>query len=173
MCNAILGRDTNIKKEELHKELKKEWLQPNTDDGSNICDLIIDDEYFWFGAKPNVPAQGDTQVKKELKQVLHLTLFEMDMKINVTQEAKNHVFTIDCANIVVNGKYRRGGELNYTHNIELTLFAPMDLKDVGMADKSTPYTLRGSTIHVYSEKRKGIYFEFKEEIIDEGAQKTV
>lgn len=164
---AKVAYKTNIPQEDWIKE----WVRENTEDA--LFEFVIEKDYLWFGSKPNVSDQDNFKVTKDIKQRLKLKMFETDIDIRVIQEAKNIIFSLDCDNIIVNGKYRSGGTLNYTHNIELTIYAPTDLKAVGLANESEPYTLVGEDIHIFTPKRKGIYFEFKDKIRDEGIEKDI
>ena len=143
---------------------------------SDLFDMIIDKDFFWFGAKPNIPQPGVLEPNVNLEDVLTIKLLDMEMTINVKQEGLNTIYLIDCDNITVNGKYREGGKLNYTHTIDLTIRAPVDLKDIdtsGQFTESRPYSLKDLPIHIYTEKRKGIYFEYKEVMKDQGVRKTI
>lgn len=128
------------------------WESSKSEKSSNF-ELRVDDKYLWFGALPNVPNGSVVQANVDRVDSLTLHLPDMKMGIHVFQEALNTIYLIDCERVVVNGKYREGQDLNYTHNIQLTLRAPTSVK-------GKPYSLENMPISVYTETRKGIRFEF-------------
>lgn len=162
-----VGYDSNVPdKAEFLK-----WQSSGTNK-SKYFELIVEDEFLWFGAKPNAPTPEDNTPKEPLKDVLSVKILDMEMDITVDQEALNLIYKIKCATVKVNGKYREDATLNYTHNIELTIVSPRDLKDVGMSSVESPYSLHGQNIHVYTEKRKGISFAFKGKLDDQHATES-
>lgn len=144
---------SNIPKEKWEKT----WDSSSTST-SNLFEFIVDDHYFWFGATPNIFIENDTQGKTDREDKLKLQVLDMDLSIEVFQEALNTVYLMDCKNIVVNGKYREGQTLNYTHTMSVTLRSPTELKN--LQGQMEPYSLKGMPISVYTETRKGIHFEY-------------
>ena len=151
------------------------WKSSGTNK-SNLFELVIDDKYLWFGAVPNIPQEGVFEPNETLEDIVTIKLLDMEMTINVKQEALNTIYLIDCSSVKVNGKYREGAQLDYTHTMDLTIRAPVDLSHIdtsGQMTESSPYSLKDLSIHIYTEKRKGIYFEYKEIMKDTGVRRKI
>lgn len=128
--------------------------------------LIIDEDYFWFGANPNLPEDASAAPLEARQNSLHLKILDMEIDIHVKQEPSNLIYLIDCNSLKVNGKYREGGTLNYTHSIDLLLRSPVTVQDAEGAD--IPYSIDDKRIYIYTKTRKGIYFVYDGILSDDG-----
>lgn len=112
-----------------------------------------------FTAKQNNIGK-DGQPAQELVDELILMADKMEIPIRVKQKAINVIYKLLCERTVVKGKYRENSPLNYTHYLEVQIQSEKPLHTG--AEELKPL------IEIVSETRKGIYFEYKGKIDNEG-----
>lgn len=121
---------------------------------SNHFDVAFDygKKTITFTAKQNNVGTQTGKVK-ELNDILNLQVGNFQLTIRVRQKAVNVSYNLLCGETKVEGKYREGVPLDYTHYLEMQL---------EFTDTPSPT----DEIEITSETRKGIYFAFKGTIND-------
>lgn len=118
-------------------------------DSSSHFDVAFDytGKTITFTAKQN-NVGTQTGKAKELNDILNLQVGSFQLTIRVKQKAVNVSYELLCNKTKVEGKYREGVPLDYTHYLEMQL---------EFTDTPSPT----DEIEITSETRKGIYFSFK------------
>lgn len=141
------------------------WESSKTDQ-SDQFEVIIADDAFWFGALPNVPKPGSTEQLTARKDVLNLKVLDMSLTLTLNQEPSNTIFVLACDGVKVNGKYREGGTLNYTHTIDVVVRAPIEITN--NAGVPEAYSIEDRLLYIYTKERKGIHFEYRGKLSEDG-----
>ncbi len=141
------------------------WSDSNGKE-SDQFKFILNDDVLWFGALPNIPKSNSTAILKEKKEVFNLKVLDMVLQLNINQEPSNTIFVLDCAQTKLNGKYRENGVLNYTHTLDVVIRVPVEIKN--NAGSVEPYSIDNRLVHIFTKKRKGIFFEYRGKLNEDG-----